>query len=248
MRWHHPGRGLLLPGLPAPASTTPGSNVHSPTASWSCPWPLPPAGGRPARSRSRSTSRAANVTDLELPAKLAAAARRHALPLRALTLELIEHTLMADPGGPARCWPNCAPWAWGCPSTTTARAIAPWPTCVTCPPTSSSSTGPSPPTSTATRTPRQSCGTPSRSPTNSGCGWWPRASRRRDGRDALAALGCDVGQGYAHRPAHADRGVPAVAGDAPTGADPRLIRPAAGRPRSPPDRGGRGRTRSRTCR
>jgi len=40
---------------------------------------------------------AANVTDLELPAKVASALMRHGLPARALTLELVEDTLMADP-------------------------------------------------------------------------------------------------------------------------------------------------------
>jgi EAL domain-containing protein (putative c-di-GMP-specific phosphodiesterase class I) len=40
---------------------------------------------------------AANVTDLDLPEKVAAALLRHGLPARALTLELVEDTLMADP-------------------------------------------------------------------------------------------------------------------------------------------------------
>jgi EAL domain-containing protein (putative c-di-GMP-specific phosphodiesterase class I) len=40
---------------------------------------------------------AANVTDLDLPSKVSAALLRHGLPPRALTLELVEDTLMADP-------------------------------------------------------------------------------------------------------------------------------------------------------
>jgi diguanylate cyclase len=40
---------------------------------------------------------AANVTDLDLPAKVAAALARHGLPPRALTLELVEDTLMSSP-------------------------------------------------------------------------------------------------------------------------------------------------------
>jgi EAL domain-containing protein (putative c-di-GMP-specific phosphodiesterase class I) len=40
---------------------------------------------------------AANVTDLDLPAKVSAALERHGLPPAALTLELVEDTLMADP-------------------------------------------------------------------------------------------------------------------------------------------------------
>jgi EAL domain-containing protein (putative c-di-GMP-specific phosphodiesterase class I) len=40
---------------------------------------------------------AADVTDLELPGKVAAALRRHGLPAHALTVELVEDTLMADP-------------------------------------------------------------------------------------------------------------------------------------------------------
>jgi EAL domain-containing protein (putative c-di-GMP-specific phosphodiesterase class I) len=40
---------------------------------------------------------AANVNDLDLPSKVAAALARHGLPAAALTLELVEDTLMADP-------------------------------------------------------------------------------------------------------------------------------------------------------
>jgi diguanylate cyclase len=40
---------------------------------------------------------AADVTDLDLPAKVARALARHGLPPAALTLELVEDTLMADP-------------------------------------------------------------------------------------------------------------------------------------------------------
>ncbi len=40
---------------------------------------------------------AANVTDLDLPGKVAQSLVRHGLPAAALTLELVEDTLMADP-------------------------------------------------------------------------------------------------------------------------------------------------------
>jgi EAL domain-containing protein (putative c-di-GMP-specific phosphodiesterase class I) len=40
---------------------------------------------------------AANVTDLDLPAKVGRALHRHGLPAAALTLELVEDTLMKDP-------------------------------------------------------------------------------------------------------------------------------------------------------
>src|SRR6185312_3258368 len=40
---------------------------------------------------------AVNVTDLDLPGKVAQALMRHGLPPEALTLELVEDTLMADP-------------------------------------------------------------------------------------------------------------------------------------------------------
>ncbi len=40
---------------------------------------------------------AANVSDLDLPSKVAVALLRHGLPAQALTLELVEDTLMADP-------------------------------------------------------------------------------------------------------------------------------------------------------
>ena len=40
---------------------------------------------------------AANVNDLDLPSKVAAALTAHGLPPEALTLELVEDTLMADP-------------------------------------------------------------------------------------------------------------------------------------------------------
>jgi EAL domain-containing protein (putative c-di-GMP-specific phosphodiesterase class I) len=40
---------------------------------------------------------AANVTDLDLPGKVSSSLARHGLPAKALTLELVEDTLMADP-------------------------------------------------------------------------------------------------------------------------------------------------------
>ena len=85
---------------------------------------------------------AANVTDLDLPGKVAAGAGSGTACRRAaLTLELVEDTLMADPErGRDRARASSAGSASGRRSTTTAPATARWPTCGTCRPTSSSST------------------------------------------------------------------------------------------------------------
>jgi diguanylate cyclase (GGDEF)-like protein len=97
VRWNHPVRGLLSPGdiLPAaeqagllrPLTDTVLELALTATARW---W----------RDRAVPVSvnlSAANVNDLDLPSKVAAALARHGLPARALTLELVEDTLMADP-------------------------------------------------------------------------------------------------------------------------------------------------------
>jgi diguanylate cyclase (GGDEF)-like protein len=97
VRWNHPVRGLLSPAEILPAAEQAGllrpltdvvlELALGAAAHW---WP-----GR-AVPVSVNLS-AANVTDLALPGKVRAALARHGLPAQALTLELVEDTLMADP-------------------------------------------------------------------------------------------------------------------------------------------------------
>jgi diguanylate cyclase len=97
VRWRHPTRGLLSPAELLPAAEQAGllrplADVVlelslTATSRW---WPT--------RAVPVSVNlSAANVTDLDLPGKVAQALVRHGLPARALTLELVEDTLMADP-------------------------------------------------------------------------------------------------------------------------------------------------------
>jgi diguanylate cyclase (GGDEF)-like protein len=97
VRWRHPTRGLLSPAELLPAAEQAGllrpltdqvlELALAAAAQW---WPR--------RSVPVSVNlSAANVTDLDLPGKVALALARHGLPARALTLELVEDTLMADP-------------------------------------------------------------------------------------------------------------------------------------------------------
>jgi diguanylate cyclase len=97
VRWNHPTRGLLSPaqllpaaeqaGLLRPLTDTVLELALTAAARW---WP------RRAVPVSVNLS-AANVSDLDLPGKVAQALMRHGLPPEALTLELVEDTLMADP-------------------------------------------------------------------------------------------------------------------------------------------------------
>ncbi len=97
VRWNHPTRGLLSPaqllpaaeqaGLLRPLTDTVLELALTAAARW---WP------RRAVPVSVNLS-AANVSDLDLPGKVAQALMRHGLPPQALTLELVEDTLMADP-------------------------------------------------------------------------------------------------------------------------------------------------------
>jgi diguanylate cyclase len=97
VRWNHPVRGLLSPadllpaaeqaGLLRPLTDTVLELALTATARW---W-------RRRRVPVSVNLSAANVNDLDLPSKVAAALRRHGLPPEALTLELVEDTLMADP-------------------------------------------------------------------------------------------------------------------------------------------------------
>ena len=97
VRWSHPTRGLLMPGHLLPAAEQAGllrpltdrvlDLALTAAARW---WP--------DRAVPVSVNlSAANVTDLDLAGKVAAALHRHGLPPQALTLELVEDTLMADP-------------------------------------------------------------------------------------------------------------------------------------------------------
>ena len=98
VRWHHPTRGLLSPadllpaaeqaGLLRPLSTAVLELALGAAARW---W-------HDSRVPVSVNLSAADVTDLDLPAKVAQALARHGLPAAALTLELVEDTLVSDPG------------------------------------------------------------------------------------------------------------------------------------------------------
>jgi EAL domain-containing protein (putative c-di-GMP-specific phosphodiesterase class I) len=97
VRWNHPTRGLLSPaqllpaaeqaGLLRPLTDTVLELALTAAARWWHRRPVPVS----------VNLSAANVSDLDLPSKVAAALARHGLPPQALTLELVEDTLMADP-------------------------------------------------------------------------------------------------------------------------------------------------------
>jgi diguanylate cyclase len=97
VRWAHPTRGLLSPADLLPAAGQAG--LLLPLADRVLELALAAASGWWAqRAVSVSVNLAApNVTDLDLPNKVAATLARHGLPPCALTLELVEDTLMADP-------------------------------------------------------------------------------------------------------------------------------------------------------
>lgn len=97
VRWQHPRLGLLSPAtiLPAaeqarlllPLADAVLDLALTATARW---WPT-------HRVPVSVNLAAANICDVDLPEKVSAALRRHGLPAQALTLELVEDTLMADP-------------------------------------------------------------------------------------------------------------------------------------------------------
>jgi diguanylate cyclase (GGDEF)-like protein len=97
VRWQHPRRGLLSPADLLPAAEQAGLMRQltdhvlelslDAVARW---WPA----HRVPVSVNLSP---ANVTDLDLPWKVESALARYGLPASALTLELVEDTLMADP-------------------------------------------------------------------------------------------------------------------------------------------------------
>ncbi|MCA0143682.1 bifunctional diguanylate cyclase/phosphodiesterase [Blastococcus sp. LR1] len=97
VRWQHPVRGLLSPADLLPAAEQAGllrqltdvvlELALRATSLWWKSDQVPVS----------VNLSAANVNDVDLPAKVAAALARHGLPPAALTLELVEDTLMADP-------------------------------------------------------------------------------------------------------------------------------------------------------
>ena len=97
VRWQPPTRGLLSPaqllpaaeqaGLLRPLTDTVLDLALTAVARW---W-------RQRRVPVSVNLSAANVTDLDLPSKVESALRRHGLPAAALTLALVEDTLMPDP-------------------------------------------------------------------------------------------------------------------------------------------------------
>jgi len=97
VRWRHPTRGLLSPADLLPAAEQAG--LLRPLADAVLELALT-AASRWWSTRAVPVSvnlSAANVTDLDLPGKVAQALVRHGLPAKALTLELVEDTLMTDP-------------------------------------------------------------------------------------------------------------------------------------------------------
>ncbi|HEX2073672.1 MAG TPA: bifunctional diguanylate cyclase/phosphodiesterase [Geodermatophilus sp.] len=97
VRWHHPTRGLLSPAELLPAAEQAG--LLRPLTDTVLDLALAAAGRWwPDHQVPVSVNlSAANVTDLDLPSKVASGLHKHGLPARALTLELVEDTLMADP-------------------------------------------------------------------------------------------------------------------------------------------------------
>jgi diguanylate cyclase (GGDEF)-like protein len=97
VRWQHPTHGLLSPAELLPAAEQAG--LMRPLADTVLELSLTAAARWwPDREVPVSVNlSAANVTDLDLPGKVAQALVRHGLPARALTLELVEDTFMTDP-------------------------------------------------------------------------------------------------------------------------------------------------------
>jgi EAL domain-containing protein (putative c-di-GMP-specific phosphodiesterase class I) len=97
VRWQHPVRGRLSPADLLPAAEQAG--LLRPLADTVLELSLSAAAGWWSDHQVPVSVNlaAANVTDLDLPWKVSQALRRHGLPPHALTLELVEDTLMTDP-------------------------------------------------------------------------------------------------------------------------------------------------------
>lgn len=97
VRWRHSVRGLLSPSDFLPAADKAGlmtqlaSRVLDQTLGAAAQW------WNSAQVPVSVNLAVSDVTDLDLPNKVEAALVRHGLPPRALTLELVEDTLMTDP-------------------------------------------------------------------------------------------------------------------------------------------------------
>ncbi|MFD2092138.1 putative bifunctional diguanylate cyclase/phosphodiesterase [Blastococcus deserti] len=97
VRWNHPTRGLLSPAQLLPAAEQAG--LLRPLTDTVLELSLRAVAGwwESARVPVSVNLSAANVSDLDLPSKVALALVRYGLPAQALTLELVEDTLMGDP-------------------------------------------------------------------------------------------------------------------------------------------------------
>ncbi|WP_369252236.1 putative bifunctional diguanylate cyclase/phosphodiesterase [Geodermatophilus amargosae] len=97
IRWRHPERGVLAPaeflpaieqaGLQRPLADAVLQLALTAVARWWPDWQVPVS----------VNLAAVNVTDLDLPLKVSAALQGHGLPAAALAVELVEDTLMTDP-------------------------------------------------------------------------------------------------------------------------------------------------------
>ena len=142
VRWNHPTRGLLSPAQLLPAAEQAGllrpltDTVLELAARRRRPLVAPAAGadlGQPLGAPTSTTS--------TCPSKVAAALARHGLPAAALTLELVEDTLMADPERGRQVLGELRRLGIRTSIDDYGTGYSSWPTCGTCPPTSSSSTG-----------------------------------------------------------------------------------------------------------
>jgi predicted signal transduction protein with EAL and GGDEF domain len=97
VRWNHPVRGLLSPADLLPAAEQAGLLRPLTDAVLELALTAAARWWSAERVPVSVNLSAANVNDVDLPSKVAAALRRHRLPAEALTLELVEDTLMADP-------------------------------------------------------------------------------------------------------------------------------------------------------
>ena len=140
--------------------------------------------------------RPARCVDAELPASSPRMLALRRLPPQTLQLEITEESLMADRDRARDVLTSCGTAASRSPSTTSAPATARWPTCATCPSTSSSSTARSSSRWPTTRAPRPWSTPPSTWPTAWACAWSPKASRDRAAYSELSRYGCDQIQGF----------------------------------------------------
>ena len=142
VRWHHPTRGLLSPADLLPAAEQAGllRPLDRRGARAGAHGRRPLVAGR-ARCRCRSTCRRPTSPTSTCPARWPQALAATACPPGRSPSSWSRTRSWPIRSGAARCWASSAGSASARRSTTTAPATARWPTCGTCPPTSSSSTG-----------------------------------------------------------------------------------------------------------